>query len=445
MASRPPRVVAIGDGIVDLVTPPMEDFAPGDVQAEVPRFDPLPGGNATNFALQMSSLGASPTFIRADGSGRRPRWTCRRILKGGPRIAFGPSGSASLMWMCFSGMRPRFARSPETSRRFERGGGFAPWGPSKSSSIRGSGGRPSSRPQGSSGVPRSMWRSTTRPDAGTSSMQRMRTRNWRGPPSANRCSSRMPPPPFTCGIDDGRTRPSQRSAASFGDSPFPRQIFTFTYLPLRTPFIWPGGVPSTMAPTASPAQSVVPAEAWEMLGRTDLEAYTSWDFPSQAAGHPGAGDASFNGVTPAGCAANMVRRYSGPGDLVVDPMAGSGTIGDVARALGRRAVSFDLVSRRPHILRADARAWPVPTRTAALAVIDSPYSDNVAYSTDPRCLGRISCRDARFYDEMEKVASEAHRVLRPGGVLGWIIADEYRGGAYTPVGFRLLGVLERRF
>src|SRR6266566_1174480 len=55
MGSRPPRVVAIGDGIVDLVTPPMEDFAPGDVQAEVPRFDPLPGGNATNFALQMSS------------------------------------------------------------------------------------------------------------------------------------------------------------------------------------------------------------------------------------------------------------------------------------------------------------------------------------------------------------------------------------------------------
>src|SRR2546427_3947457 len=68
MASRSPRVVAVGDGIVDLVTPPMEDFAAGDVQAEVPRFDPLPGGNATNFALQMSSLGASTTFIGAVGS-----------------------------------------------------------------------------------------------------------------------------------------------------------------------------------------------------------------------------------------------------------------------------------------------------------------------------------------------------------------------------------------
>src|SRR3989442_5540032 len=199
-----------------------------------------------------------------------------------------------------------------------------------------------------------------------------------------------------------------------------------------------------MAPTRSSSPSSLPAEAWAMLGRTDLEAYTTWDFPSQSGGHPDGGDASFNGVPPAGCAANLVRRYSGPGELVVDPMAGSGTIGDVARALGRRAVSFDLAPRRLHILRADARSWPLSAQTAALAVIDSPYSDNVVYSPDSGCLGRISCRDTRFYEEMEKVASEAHRVLRPGGILGWVIADEYRRGVYTPVGFRLLGLLERR-
>src|SRR2546426_10760125 len=198
------------------------------------------------------------------------------------------------------------------------------------------------------------------------------------------------------------------------------------------------------APPSPPPPPPAPAEAWAMLGRTDLEAYTTWAFPPQSAGHTDAGDASFNGVPPAGCAANIVRRYTAPGELVVDPMAGSGTIGDVARALGRRAVSFDLAPRRPHILRADARSWPLLAQTAALAVIDSPYSDNVVYSPDSRCLGRNSCRDARFYEEMEKVASEAHRVLRPGGILGWVIADEYRGGVYTPVGFRLLGLLERR-
>src|SRR5881396_3847927 len=151
-----------------------------------------------------------------------------------------------------------------------------------------------------------------------------------------------------------------------------------------------------------------------MLGRTDLEASTCWDFPTQSDGHSKAGDATFNGVTPARCAENLVRRYARPGDLVVDPMAGSGTIGDVARSLGRRAISFDLTPKRSDILRADARAWPIPDGMAALAVIDSPYSDNLAYGRDPRCLGRI-------------------------------IADEYRGGFYTPAGFRLLNVLTELF
>jgi hypothetical protein len=104
-----------------------------------------------------------------------------------------------------------------------------------------------------------------------------------------------------------------------------------------------------------------------MLGRTDLEAYTSWDFPSQATGHADAGDASFNGVTPAGCAANLVRRYSGPGDLVVDPMSGSGTIGDVAgpSVVGRsRSISslggVTSCARMP--VRGLSRRRPPPSR-----------------------------------------------------------------------------------
>lgn len=191
--------------------------------------------------------------------------------------------------------------------------------------------------------------------------------------------------------------------------------------------------------------SLISREAWAILGASDLEATTVWDFPDQGAGSTSYGDASFNGVTPARCVINLVRRYTRPGDLVVDPMSGSGTVSDVARSLGRRAVGWDLNPRRRDILRADARAWPLPDGVAGLAVIDSPYSDNVVYSADPRCLGRISCRDPRFFGEMGRVADEAFRVLRPGGVLAWIICDEYRAGAYTPVGFRLQEVLADRF
>ncbi len=182
-----------------------------------------------------------------------------------------------------------------------------------------------------------------------------------------------------------------------------------------------------------------------MLGRSDLEPYTAWDFPDQGAGTTRFGDASFNGVTPALCALNVVRRYTRPGDLVVDPMAGSGTIADVARSLGRRAVSLDIAPHRTDIARADARCWPLPAAVATLVVVDSPYSDNIHYSDDPRDLGRISCREGQFYREMGRVAGEAYRVLRPGGVLAWIISDEYKGGTYTPVGFRLQLVLAARF
>jgi len=85
MVRRQPRVVAVGDGIVDLVTPPMEDFTAGDFQAEVPRFDRLPGGNATNFALQIASLGAATTFIGAVGLDSNARLLRRRYQEYGVR------------------------------------------------------------------------------------------------------------------------------------------------------------------------------------------------------------------------------------------------------------------------------------------------------------------------------------------------------------------------
>ncbi len=67
MPRKAPRVLAIGDAIVDIVTPPLEGLPPGDVQTQVPGFDYLPGGNATNFALQMGALGVRTRLVAAVG------------------------------------------------------------------------------------------------------------------------------------------------------------------------------------------------------------------------------------------------------------------------------------------------------------------------------------------------------------------------------------------
>src|SRR5437899_6661130 len=226
--------------------------------------------------------------------------------------------------------------------------------------------------------------STPRTSTRSSGALRSRTRSNSG--------TRARRPTSPTGID--RTRASPGSGVCCVAHPqLPRQIFTFAHLPPGISFIPRKPLAFVMAHAPGRSASSVPSEAWAMLGMTDLEASTCWDFPTQSAGHLKAGDASFNGVTPARCAENLVRRYTRPGEIVVDPMAGSGTIGDVANGLGRRAVSFDLAPRRSEILRADARALPLTDDSAALVVIDSPYSDNIAYSADPRCLGRISCRD----------------------------------------------------
>src|SRR6059036_415185 len=290
-----------------------------------------------------------------------------------------------------------------------------------------------------------MLRSTTQPAAETSSTPPTRTRNSRSLPSKNGFGSRTRPRRSTCRIVGGRIQRCQRSVGSSGDSPPPRQIFTFTHLPLRSPFICHRGIECDDG-----ADLFASSVACPRRGVGDARAHRPGSLHDVGLPVPVRG--------PSGCGRRLVQR-SHPSRLRREPrppIHGSRRTrrGSDGRVRDDRGCGPGLGSARclvrprtPSVrhLPCHARSWPLSAQTAALAVIDSPYSDNVVYSPDSRCLGRISCRDARFYEEMEKVASEAYRVLRFGGILAWIIADEYRGGIYTPVGFRLLGLLARRF
>ncbi len=171
--------------------------------------------------------------------------------------------------------------------------------------------------------------------------------------------------------------------------------------------------------------------------RPSLEATTLWDYPKQSYGKVPKGNNRYPGVTPAFIVWNLVQRYTEPGDLVVDPMAGSGTTIDVCKEEARRVIGYDIAPAHPEVTQNDARNIPLDKSTVDLVFIDSPYSDNVKYSDHPDCIGTISCEDERFFDELEKVAIEAHRILRPGKVLGWLIGDQWVKKKYTPVGFKL--------
>src|SRR2546426_2934001 len=82
-----------------------------------------------------------------------------------------------------------------------------------------------------------MLRSTTQRGAETFSTPPTPTRNSLGRRSRNRFDSRTRPQRSTYGIVVGPIQHSRRSADSSGNSPLPREIFTFTHLPLGSPFI----------------------------------------------------------------------------------------------------------------------------------------------------------------------------------------------------------------
>lgn len=168
-----------------------------------------------------------------------------------------------------------------------------------------------------------------------------------------------------------------------------------------------------------------------------IEATTLWDFPKQSYGLTPKGDNKYPGVTPALIIYNLIWRYTDPGDLVVDPMCGSGTTIDVCKEEKREVIGLDISPVRSDIIQSDARKIPVKDSSADMVFIDSPYGDNIRYNEHPASIGKISSETEKFYDELEKAMNESHRILKEGKILGWLIGDQWVKNKFTPVGLKI--------
>jgi DNA modification methylase len=177
----------------------------------------------------------------------------------------------------------------------------------------------------------------------------------------------------------------------------------------------------------------------------EFKTTTLWDFPTQNYGDIPHGNNKFNGVTPAFVIWNLLQRYTNEGDLVVDPMCGSGTTIDVAKELNRNVIGYDINPVRPDIIKNDSRKIPLPDNSVDFVFIDSPYSDNIKYSDEPECIGKLSCEDFLFYDELQKVAKEIYRILKPDKIMAWLIGDQWKKKKFTPTGFLLYQRLWKYF
>lgn len=194
---------------------------------------------------------------------------------------------------------------------------------------------------------------------------------------------------------------------------------------------------------------------------------TLWEYPSQHYDSPNLpkrnatmqGDKAYVGATPSWVIWQLLQRYTREGDVVVDPMCGSGTTIDVCADLKRTAIGFDLAPSRPDIKQADARSIPMSAGSADFVFIDPPYSTHVDYSDDPRCIGKLDAGGAdhgkAYYSAMQKVIVEIHRVLKDRRYMALYVSDSWRKrekgdpgigtGVFMPIGFELFAMLRDRF
>ncbi|NIA21184.1 MAG: DNA methylase [Anaerolineaceae bacterium] len=180
--------------------------------------------------------------------------------------------------------------------------------------------------------------------------------------------------------------------------------------------------------------------------RLRLQTTTLWEYPSQHYGAAMQGDRDYRGATPSYIIWNLLQRYTREKDLVVDPMAGSGTTLDVARELGRRALGYDVHPTRKDIFKVDARKLPLEDGKADFVFVDPPYSTHIDYGDDPRCIGKLDSADRAYYEAMEQVVREIHRVLKDRRYMALYVSDSFtKGRPFSAIGFELFAILRKHF
>jgi adenine-specific DNA-methyltransferase len=173
-----------------------------------------------------------------------------------------------------------------------------------------------------------------------------------------------------------------------------------------------------------------------------MQTSTLWDYPSQNYGKGTQGDQNYAGATPSYIIWNLLMRYTKKGNLVVDPMCGSGTAIDVCKDLERRFLGYDIHPFRKDIFRADARKLPLEDGKADFVFIDPPYGDNIEYSSEKGCIGRLSATEPQYFKEMAIVFSEINRILRRKSHMGVYICDYFNiKKGFVPIGFNIYNML----
>jgi|YelNatPaOPRAMG01_1025707.scaffolds.fasta_scaffold18205_6 DNA modification methylase len=186
-----------------------------------------------------------------------------------------------------------------------------------------------------------------------------------------------------------------------------------------------------------------------------LETTTVWSFPDRGdwATHRGDYRANWSPYIPR----NLILRYTKENDLVLDQMVGSGTTLIECKLLNRRGIGVDInpdaiiITRNrldfkykynPEIKTyvGDARNLNlIPNESIDLIATHPPYANIIRFS-QKKIEGDLSnVRNIdEFINEMEKVARECYRVLKPGKYCAILMGDTRKKKHFIPITARVM-------
>lgn len=172
--------------------------------------------------------------------------------------------------------------------------------------------------------------------------------------------------------------------------------------------------------------------------------YTVWDFQYR---DDYAGDKDFHGNCSPQVVEQCIWRLTNEGDLVLDPMAGSGTVIDVCKRYNRKCVGYDIKpsSNRTDIIQNDSRKILLNDESVDMIFIHPPYW-NLAYFTKAEerlpDLSRAKSSE-EFLDMLRQVFRECYRTLKHGKFMCVLLGDLIREGRFIPLCRKATNIAEQ--
>jgi len=166
-------------------------------------------------------------------------------------------------------------------------------------------------------------------------------------------------------------------------------------------------------------------------------------------------DGSYHGNFIPQIPRQLIKRYTKPGDIVLDPFMGSGTTAFVCEELDRKFIGIDIqpkmvdhvrnkLDREDYILyiedsQVDSWIWDFK-KQVQLAILHPPYWDIIKFSND---IGDLSNNGiySNFKLSFDLVMENVLYTVKEGGYIALVAGDAYRDKQVYPIGFDLCKII----